>query len=233
MTDVQNAKSGNGDSLNDNYAEGHAGNDYAEECRRVEAVLFTVGKEITPERIASLCSLPLTGVQKILETLQEKHAGSEHAMKLERREQGWKLTVRDRYVPLVSSIAEATELESSMMQTLAVIAWKYPVLQAEVIKLRGSSAYEHMKQLEESGFIAKEKSGRTFKLKLTPKFFEYFDLPSAEAKAAFLKQVPQEVLQEAEQVEKEANEVEKLLETEKQEKATREEIKRAMEQVKS
>ena len=33
-----------------------------------------------------------------------------------------------------------------------------------------------MKLLEEQGFVAKERSGRTFKVKLSQKFFEYFDV---------------------------------------------------------
>jgi len=68
---------------------------------------------------------------------------------------------------------------------------------------------------------------------LTGKFFEYFDLPSEEAKQAFLKNVPAEVLKEAEEVEKEAEEVEELIEIRKKEEATQDEIKEAMKGVKS
>ena len=100
------------------------------------------------------------------------------------------------------------------------------------MKLRNASAYDHMKQLEERGFIAKERSGRTYKLKLTKKFFEYFDLPSEEAKQAFLKQIPAAMLAEAEEVGKEADEVERLLELEKNEETVRDEIKQAMAELK-
>ncbi|MEK6950216.1 MAG: SMC-Scp complex subunit ScpB [Nanoarchaeota archaeon] len=199
--------------------------------KKVEAVLFAVGREITAERVASLCSLPVWDVQEILKTLQAEYEQRNHSLRLMQKENGWKLTVRDEFVPLVSSIVTSTELERPLTETLAVIAWKYPVVQSEVIKLRGSGAYEHMKQLEEQGFIVKEKSGRTFKVKLTPKFFEYFDLPSEEAKQAFLKLVPPAVLQEAEEVSKEADEVEKLLELEQKEQEVKTEIKKAVEGV--
>ena len=88
-----------------------------------------------------------------------------------------------------------------------------------------------MRQLQEQGYIAKEKFGRTYKVKLTKKFFEYFDLPSEEAKKAFLQQVPEEVLQEAEEVDKEADEVERLVEMEKREEVAKDEIKEAMKNV--
>ena len=200
--------------------------------KNVEAVLFTVGKEITTERVASLCSLPLEEAERVITGLQQEYAQRDHSLQLVRRENGWKLTVRDEFVPLVSAIVTSTELERPLTETLAVIAWKYPIMQSDLIKLRGSSAYEHMARLEELGFVEKEKTGRTFKVKLTQKFFEYFDLPSAEAKQAFLKQVPQEVLQEAEAVNKEADEVERLLDLEQKEAAGKDEIKIALEEVK-
>lgn len=199
-----------------------------EQSRKVEAILFTVGKEITPERIAHLCHLEKAEVESLLEQLQQEYAQRDHSLQLMRKDNGWKLTVRDAYIPLVSSVAEGTELDRPLTETLAVIAWKYPLLQSEVIKLRGSSAYEHMKLLEEQGFIAKEKQGRSFNVKLTGKFFEYFDLPSEEAKQAFLKQIPSLVLQEAEQVDKEIDETERLLEKDKLDQEARKEIKIAI-----
>ena len=200
--------------------------------KKVESVLFAVGKEITTERIANLCSLEIKNVEKILSNITEEYNKKDNSLQLVKKENGWKLTVRDAYVPLVSSIVTSTELERPLMDTLAVIAWKYPVVQSEIIKLRNASAYDHMRELQEQGFIAKEKFGRTFKVKLTKKFFEYFDLPSEEAKQAFLKQVPQEVLQEAEEVHKETNEVERLVELEKKEEVAKEEIEKAMKDVK-
>ncbi|HIH12132.1 TPA: SMC-Scp complex subunit ScpB [Candidatus Woesearchaeota archaeon] len=200
--------------------------------KKVEAVLFAVGKEITAERVAVLCQLEVSQVEGILAHLVAEYAQQDHSLQLVRKELGWKLTVKDEFVPLVSSLVSSTELEKPLMETLAVIAWKYPIVQSEIIKLRGSSSYEHMARLEELGFVEKEKHGRTFKVKLTRKFFEYFDLPSEEAKQAFLKQVPQEVLQEAEEVSKEADEVERLVEMEKNEQGARDEIKGAMEGMK-
>jgi len=196
--------------------------------KKVEAVLFAVGKEITSERIASLCSLGVPQVEEIMQNLSNKYVQMNNSLQIVKKENGWKLTVLDQYVPLVSSLVSSTELERPLMETLAVIAWRYPVVQSEVVKLRNAKAYEHMKQLEEMGFVEKEKYGRTFKVKLTKKFFEYFDLPSEEAKQAFLKQVPSEVLKEAEDVDKEADEVERLNELQGKELEGKDEISKAM-----
>lgn len=200
--------------------------------KKVEAVLFAVGREITSERVASLCMLQVPEAEQIITKLQQDYAQREHSLQIIKKDNGWKLTVKDEFVPLVSSIVSSTEMDTAMMGTLAVIAWRYPIVQSEVIKLRGSGAYEHMRSLEEQSFIEKEKFGRTFKLKLTKKFFEYFDLPSAEAKQAFIKQVPPAVLQEAEAVNKETDEVERLIELDQGEKESIGEIQKAMQEMK-
>lgn len=199
-----------------------------EDKKKVEAVLFAVGKEITTERISSLCSLDTKVVEKIVKDLIKEYDERDHSLKIVPKDNGWKFTVRDEYIPLVSSIVSSTELEQPIMETLAVIAWLYPVVQSEIIKLRGTKAYEHMKMLMEQGYVVKERFGRTYKLKLTKKFFNYFDLPSEEAKQAFLKQVPKEVLEEAEAVSKEIDEAERLAKQEEKEEAAQNEIKKAM-----
>ena len=195
----------------------------------VEAVLFAVGKEISSERIASLCSLEINDIEKIISKLMSDYSTRENsALQIIKKDNGWKLTVRDSFIPLVSNLVSSTDLEKPLMDTLAVIAWRYPIVQSEIIKLRSPAAYEHMSKLVELGFIIKERFGRTYKVKLSKKFFIYFDLPSEEAKQAFLKQVPEEVLQEAEDVNKEIDEIERLAEQEDKEHFAQEEIKKAM-----
>ena len=201
--------------------------------KRVEAVVFAVGKGITTERIASLTSLSVDEVEQHMATLVSEYSGRDHSLHIVKQDGAWKLTVRDEFIPLVSSIVETTDIGKPLMETLAVIAWRYPIVQSEIVKLRGGGAYDHMRELAEEGFIAKERFGRTYKVKLTKKFFEYFDLPSEKAKQAFLNEVPQNVLEEAEEVNKEVDELERLQEKEEKETAVQNELEDALSSIKS
>jgi hypothetical protein len=67
-------------------------------------------------------------------------------------------------------------MPKAIMETLALIAYKSPVMQSEIIDMRGAGAYDHIGLLEEKGFISKDKFGRTFKLKIAQKFYDYFDI---------------------------------------------------------
>ena len=173
-----------------------------EDHRKVEAVLFAVGKEMTPEEVARLSQID---VGKVSSLLSELHASYDRdaasALTLQHKGDYWKFTVKDAYLPLVTSLVQHTDLDKSVMETLAVIAWKYPIIQADLVKIRHNKAYDHLKLLEEREFVAKEKYGRTFRIKLTPKFFDYFDLPSQDAKEAFKKVIPPEIQEEIKQTE--------------------------------
>ena len=112
------------------------------------------------------------------------------------------MTVKPQYETHVSHMAAAPELHKGMMKTLAYIAYKQPVKQAEVINLRNSKAYEHITTLVEKGFVRKEKKGITYILFTTPKFREYFGKGTGqrpagkETAAPEAEQKPQEAPQE-------------------------------------
>ncbi|MBT3298756.1 SMC-Scp complex subunit ScpB [archaeon] len=218
--------------MDDNKKEKKSGDSFNSPKKKVEAVLFAVGKEISTERIASLCSLETKEVENLIQQLIKEYDEKDHSLKIAVKDNGWKLTVRDEFIPLVSSIVSSTELDQPIMETLAVVAWLYPIIQSEIIKIRGTGAYEHMKLLLDEGFIDKERFGRTYKVKLTQKFFNYFDLPSDEAKQAFLKQVPDDILKDAEEINKEIDEIKRLNEQTAKEESSKSEIKKAMESMK-
>lgn len=201
--------------------------------KEVEALLFSSGRKMEVEEIAKLCHSNPEFVREQLIVLQAEYEEKESPLMLVEEGNSWKLTVREKYLDLVKNIVTETELSKSCMETLAVIAFKYPVVQADVIKIRTNKAYEDIKLLEEAGYVVKEKFGRTFKLKLTEKFFQYFDLPEKDLKEKFsdFKQIEEAIEQKEKDIEeaKQKN-IEKIKqekdETEKKRKEAEEEIEK-------
>ena len=144
---------------------------------QIEAILFASGKKVTYEDLARICNVQISEIKSALKELKKDLEGSESALLLTEETDGWKLTVREKYLSTVQKLLPETELSKTILETLAVIAWKHPVLQADVIKIRTNKAYDHIKELEELGFITKEKKGRSYQLKVSTKFREYFELP--------------------------------------------------------
>lgn len=150
--------------------------------RTVEAVLFSYGKRVHIDEISRLCRLrnsPETVIEA-LGLLKQEYDEKQNALMVVQDGDHWKLTTRERFSHVVSKIVPHTELSKTIMETLAIIAWKAPMRQSELIEIRTNKAYDHVTELVDSGFISKEKYGRTYLLKLTQKFFDYFDLKNVD-----------------------------------------------------
>ncbi len=188
--------------------------------KKVEAILFAVGKKIHINEIAKLCGTQhLDDVKVALLALQEDHKSRESPLMVFQEGDLWKLSVREKHLPLVHSLVSETELSKSLMETLAVIAWKYPILQSEVIHIRTNKAYDHLKELEAMGFISRVNYGRTKRIKLTEKFFVYFDLPSREeAQQAFRKVLPDALREKIAMMEQEIKDTELVIDEAKRKK---------------
>ncbi len=152
--------------------------DEGELKKKLEAILFAAGRKVEVEEIARLLKLKdLELIKVAIEALKHEYDDKNSPLLLTPEGTGWKLTVREKYLALVREISPHTELAKALLETLAVVAWKQPVLQSDVIKIRSTAAYEHIASLLELGFIHREKKGRSYMLKVTGKFFDYFDLP--------------------------------------------------------
>jgi len=184
------------------------------EKNKIEALLFSSGRRMNLEEISRLTKMNDMDLLKTL--LQELKSDLETrggSIILSDDGEYYKMTVKDHYIPIVKSVVKTTEIDRPLMETLSVIAWKYPILQADVVKIRHNKAYDHLRILEEMGFITRGMFGRTKKITLTQKFFEYFDLPSREMVMDVFKDVmTDDIKNRLSKLENDINEGEKIKE---------------------
>lgn len=184
--------------------------------KEVEAILFAAGRVVTMKELQKLLHLNDPGLLKeTIRELKEEYDSKESPLMIIAEGEGdeisgWKLTVREKMLPLVHKINPHTELSKSILETLAVITWKQPIVQSDVIRIRTNKAYEHIAELERMGFIAKKRFGRSYSISVTQKFLDYFDLKdNKEIKALFkdFKDVEVAVKNKKEELEKATPEV--------------------------
>lgn len=144
--------------------------------KKIEAVLFAVGDRIEEQKLASHVNLDLNTTRNLLKQLKKDYEQKNSAFILSNQANTWKLTVGEKYMDTVLNIMPHTELSRAIMSSLAVIAWKAPVLQSDVVDIRGNKCYSHIKELVEMGYITKKPHGRSYMIKLAQRFYEYFDL---------------------------------------------------------
>lgn len=153
---------------------------------KIEAMLFTTGRFMDMEEISKLCSIGSVGIVKdALNGLINDYNTRDSSLEIIEENGKFKLNIKKTYNYLTTSLLTDSEFDAPTTKTLAIIAYKNPVLQSEIIDIRGNKAYDHIKLLKDNGFITSEKKGRTRLLKLTSKFFDYFDIIENELKSKF------------------------------------------------
>jgi segregation and condensation protein B len=143
---------------------------------RIETVLFVSGKAVTIEEIAEILKEEPQKIESELLDLILDYSSKDSALEID-DEDGYIIQVRDEYQDIVEKLVPV-ELKPAVLKTLSIIAIKQPIRQTQLKELRGAVAYDHIPELIEKGLITrkKDKNGRSYMLKTTPKFGEYFKL---------------------------------------------------------
>lgn len=152
-----------------------------ENLEKVEAALFISGKWMSVQDLIMLTDINPIMLKEILHRLEKKY--SQGAIVLIKKESSWKMDVASKYHYLINRLASGSaEFTKAEQETLAVIAYKQPIKQSVVIKIRGNKAYEHIKKFIELGLVSAKRVGHTNELLLSDEFYEYFSVEKKKQK---------------------------------------------------
>lgn len=152
-----------------------------ENMKKVEAALFISARFLNLQELVMLTDVNPLMLKELLVKLIEKYNREDSAIELIVKDNMWKMDVRQEYVSMINKLATGSaEFTKAEQETLAVIAYKQPVKQSVIIKIRGNKAYEHIKHFRDIGLVQAKKAGHTLDLKLSDDFFEYFHLQKKE-----------------------------------------------------
>lgn len=141
---------------------------------RVEATLFLTDKPLPAQAIAQLVNADVQLVRQIILELIHEYEERDSALEIA-DDSGYIMQVKDEFSTVANDMAPI-DLPVSVVRTLSAIAIKQPVMQSEIVRIRGAGAYEHIKELLEKDLIIKKEEGRSPTLSTTKKFQEYFRL---------------------------------------------------------
>lgn len=148
--------------------------------KTIEAALFMSPGIVSLQDLARVCRSNVAEVRVALNELIHDYTDRDSALEIRDEEKGFRMAVRKEFEDSVMHLASSPEFHKGIMKTLAYIAYKQPVKQNEVIKFRNTKAYEHIHLLLEKGFIRRERTGKTFNIYTTKKFYQYFGKPKEE-----------------------------------------------------
>jgi segregation and condensation protein B len=144
----------------------------------IEAALYVAGKPLELKTLAAVVGFRSEDkVKELARSLKAKYGADGSCLEvLELSDGRFVMQLKPQYVQHVKRLATRQLLTPGPMKTLSFIAYRQPVTQSYLAKVRGNLAYSHVKQLREVGLIAEERLGRTKILRTTPNFADYFNL---------------------------------------------------------
>ncbi len=154
----------------------------------VEALLFASDNPLTLPKIVSILGVgSAREVRKLIAALNERYEQQGTAFRIVGIAGGYQmmtLPVFNTWIRRLKQSRQESRLSPAAMETLAVVAYKQPVVRAEIEAIRGVSAGEMLNRLRELGLVKivgrAEDVGRPMLYGTTKRFLEVFGLSGLE-----------------------------------------------------
>ncbi|MGB3613694.1 MAG: SMC-Scp complex subunit ScpB [Elainellaceae cyanobacterium] len=143
----------------------------------IEAILYLKGQPLSVAQIAEYAGCDRIQAKAGLTELLDRYAQQPGALEVAKTGSGYCLQLRETYQTLVETLVPV-DLGVGALRTLAAIALNGPIVQTDLIDLRGSGAYQHVQELVSLGLVRKRRQsdGRSFWLQVTARFYQYFQV---------------------------------------------------------
>ncbi len=149
----------------------------------VEAVLFASDEPLTPNRLADIVGVSVKDIREHINSLNDKYQANNNAFRIEEIAGGYQLLTLSSYNPWLKKLLRArsdSKLSPASLETLAIIAYKQPVIRADIEAIRGVAVGEIVRSLMFKGMVKivgrAEVLGRPMLYGTTKKFLEVFGL---------------------------------------------------------
>jgi len=150
----------------------------------VEALLFMMDKPVSAEKLHEMLGpdFSLSLFQEALTTLQARYQASCHGIELAQIAHGYQFRTKPGRAALARKLAkvQTQRLSSGAMETLAIIAYRQPVMKDDIDKVRGVDSSHFVRGLLERKLIRisgrSELPGKPMLYVTSPEFLEVFGL---------------------------------------------------------
>jgi len=149
----------------------------------VEAVLFASDEPLTDARLATIVETTAKQVRRTVDDLNEKYRCNGSAFRIEQVAGGYQMLTLppfNHWLGKLLRVRSDNKLSPAALETLAIIAYKQPVIRADIEAIRGVAAGEVIRSLMYKGLVKivgrAEILGRPMLYGTTKKFLEVFGL---------------------------------------------------------
>src|SRR5262245_37946868 len=149
----------------------------------LEAVLFVSGEPIPIARLATVIAVSKAEIEQALNLLSQQLAQDCRGIQLVKLAGGYRLVTKPDYAPWLKPLDKAKaaqKLSRSALESLAIIAYKQPLVRSEIEEIRGVETSGVLRTLCERKLVRivgrKDVPGRPIMYGTTKFFLEHFGL---------------------------------------------------------
>ena len=152
----------------------------------IEAALLAADEPLNARRLASLAGLKdAREARRLVQKLRSHYDEDGSAFQVEELAGGFQVLTRPQYHPWLVGLRRGSNeqrLSAAARETLAIVAYRQPIMRADVEAIRGVQCGEMLRQLMEKGLIRiagrHDSLGRPVLYGTTRKFLQVFGLKS-------------------------------------------------------
>jgi segregation and condensation protein B len=154
--------------------------------RIVEALLFAVQEPISVRKISEIIEgTEAKEIREVIQQLREEYDTHDRVFQIEEIANGFQLLSRPEYHEWISKIRKKSgesKLSQQALETLSIIAYKQPIIRADIEAIRGVQSGQMIRTLVEKSLVKitgrDEVLGRPLLYGTTTKFLDHFGLKS-------------------------------------------------------
>jgi segregation and condensation protein B len=151
---------------------------------RLEALLFAADEPLTARRLAALAELgDAAAARRLVERLRDAYEAEGAAFQVEELAGGYQLLTRPAFHPWLVRLRHSAgepKLPGALLETLAIVAYRQPIMRADVEAIRGVHCGDALGQLMERGLVRvvgrDDSLGRPMLFGTTKRFLQTFGL---------------------------------------------------------
>jgi segregation and condensation protein B len=148
----------------------------------LEATLFSAGRSLDITELSETLGYEdevVTESLKILQsTIKRRRGGGLQVVEIGSK---WALEVKPMIADHLPKETKS-ELPPKLLKAAALIAYHQPMPQSRLVELLGQRAYDHIRELAQSGLVGRRRDGNTRRLTTTRRFSEMFGCPHTDRK---------------------------------------------------
>lgn len=151
----------------------------------VEAILFSMGEAIPVKDLSKVIEVEEKEIESAIKALSAKYENEDRGIRIVKLENSYQLCTKNEYFDILSKMVNMPKkhtLTDSLMETLAIVAYKQPVTRQEIEAIRGVSCVHAINKLVEYKLVAEvgrlDAIGRPILFGTTEDFLRSFGVTS-------------------------------------------------------